>query len=72
MKRLGHMSNMFDPARLMRRGLCSGLFLRRKDTGKLAFVVPYFQECLSKRRPIYKQPLVWRCLQRIRDRRLCI
>ena len=65
-------SDMFEPARSMRWGQCSGLFLRRKDTGKIAFVVPYFQERLSKRRPFYKQPLVWQWLQRIRGRRLCI
>ena len=55
MERLGHMSNMFDPARSMRRGQCSGFFQRRKDTGKIAFVVPYFQELISERRPFYKQ-----------------
>ena len=32
-------------------------FLRRKDTGKTAFLVPYFQERLSNRKPFYKQPL---------------
>ena len=39
---------------------------------KIKFVVPYFQERLSKRQLFYKQPLVWQWLQRIRGRRLCI
>ena len=66
------MLKLFDPARSMQRGRCSGLFQRRKVTGKIAFVLPYFPELSSKRRPFYKQPLVWQRLQRIRDRRLCI